>query len=149
MKKTGDKTIRQFIRKTITESLAPTETFTTQVEGKNIYLYQEDVYEKFKDLSLGAEEVLDEVVQSESAKVFWSLNLDLREAGIKDITLSIENVIIDIQIASEGDAGFQTITLNAVEEDFNIVNELKISQGSSIFPYSIDVNFASKEITVA
>ena len=128
--------------------MAPTETFTTQVKGKNIYLYQEDVYEKFKGLSLGVEEVLDEVLQPESAKVLWGLNLDLREWGIKDIAISIQNVIIDIQIASDGEAGFQTITLNAAEEGFDIINELKISQGSSVLPYSIDVNFASKEITV-
>lgn len=149
MGKIEDKIIRKFVRNIINESLAPTESFKTDVKGEDINLYYEEEYDKFKDLPLGEEEELNEVIRPESAKVLWGLDIDLRDWGIKDIGTSIENVIVNMDIVSGGDAGFQSITLNAKEEGFNIKNELKITNNSSLIPYSIEIDFKSKEVTVS
>lgn len=148
MKKTNSNIVRGFIRKTINEALAPEESFTTPIKGEKIYLHGEDSYEKFKSLILGDEEEIDEVLRPSSAKVDWGLDLDLREWGVKNISISIKNVVIDVDVVSEGEAGYQSITINAIEEGFNIVNELKIEQGSTIIPYEIEIDFASKEVRV-
>jgi len=148
MKKTGSHIIRGFVRKTINEALAPEESFTTPIEGEKISLYREESYEKFKSLVLGDEESVGEVLRPSSAKVDWGLNLDLRDWGIKDISISIKNVIVDVDVVSEGEAGYQSITINSAEEGFNIINELKIEQGSTVIPHEIEIYFASKEVRV-
>jgi hypothetical protein len=148
MKKTGSHIIRGFVRKAINEALAPEESFTTPIKGEKISLYREQSYEKFKSLILSDEEEIDEVLNPSSAKVDWSLDLDLRDWGIKDMTISIKNVVVNVDVASEGEAGYQSITINAVEEGFNIVNELKFEQNSAIMPYEIEVDFSSKEVRI-
>jgi hypothetical protein len=148
MKKTGSHIIRGFVRKAINEALAPEESFTTPIKGERISLYGEESYEKFKSLILGEEEELDDVLRPSSAKVDWSLDLDLRDWGIKDISIYIKNVIVNVDVVSEGEAGYQSIVINAIEEGFNILNELKIEQSSTVIPYQIEIDFSSKEVTI-
>jgi hypothetical protein len=148
MKKIDSNIIRGFVRKTISESLSTKETFSTPIRGEKISLYNEESYEKFKNLILADEEELDEVLTPSSAKVEWDLDLDLREWGIKDMSISIKNVILNIDVVSDGEAGYQSIKIDVIGEGFNILNELKIQQSSTIIPYEIEIDFSSKEVRI-
>lgn len=149
MKKIHSNIIRGFVRNTINEAFSPEELFTTDIKKERISMYNESSYEKFNGLSLGAEEELGDVLRPSSAKVTWALDLELRDWGIKNISLSIKNVILEIDVVSEGEVGYQTVTINAAEEGFGIVSELKIENSSSVVPYDIEIDFLSKKINVS
>jgi hypothetical protein len=144
------KGIRNIVRKAINEDLQPSETFTTPIKGKSISFYSESYYPDFASLSLSEDEELFDVLKAEdSSKVFWSFDIDARNWGVKDISISIQNVIVDIEVSSEGEAGYKTMTFDAKSNDFEIENQIEIKQNSVICPTQIEIDFKRKKVTVS
>ena len=144
------KGIRNIVRKAINEDLQPSENFTTPVKGDSISFYSESSYPDFSSLSLSEDEELSDVLKAEDySKVFWSFDIDARNWGVKDISISIQNVIVEIEVSSEGDAGYKKMTFDAKSNDFEIENQIEIKQNSVICPTQIEIDFERKKVTVS
>ena len=88
--------------------------------------------------------------------VYWSLDPDMRERGIKSMGLSIDSVSAIISWEKEieqdqepvtGEVAFDT--QHIAFAGWNIINEVKFQEDGSVGIENVSFDFAKKEVTVS
>ena len=138
--------LRSVIREVLSESLSPSESFTTKIKSENVdfnYFLESEIGNHY---GLSGKE---EYEKTTSLYVYWSFSVDARENYIKSLDISIENVSGEIIVTPDPDNDNQIkIHFDAKKMGFEISNNIEIKKGSSIYPYDISIDFKTKTISV-
>lgn len=143
--------LKDFIKTTLNESYNSEEGFITDIKKEKVYLYKPIFFDKFKKFEneLLEDEELGDIIDFYSAKVFWSLELDLRSWGVKDSLVTIKKVVVDFEISSNKSSLIENVILDSEVDGFKVVNEMEFSIGSSYFPMDLDIDFENKFIQIS
>jgi hypothetical protein len=118
--------------------------FTTKLEKRDIDI-------NGLHLFLELEKDIDIDIESATATIYWSLEIDAREYGIKDISAIIRKVDIGVEVeyyeyddsGEESDKIYKDFELSISESKF-IKNEIKVTD-SSLYPNELILHLGSKE----
>ena len=120
-----------------------TTTFVTKIKGSNVSIYDKGKH-LFKDKDVQETDAI--------ANVFWKVEIDYREWGIKDVTVSVQKVEIEGTVYYYSGKNLDDDTL--LDEDFTIPSSYTINDDELIFdnkfccPQEVDVDTYSKTITI-
>jgi len=119
--------------------------FTTKLTTLDI-----DIYGINKFLELDND--IDVSIESATATIYWSLEMDAREWGVKDLSVIINKVTIGIEVEywegndDESDKIYKDFEFLITDSKL-IKNEIKIIE-SSIYPSNIEIYLDSKNYSV-
>jgi hypothetical protein len=79
----------------------------------------------------------------------WSINIDARNWGVKDIVISIENIHGELNFTTDTDDDVIQIQKEfKLTPEWKITNEMEISSGS-IFPTNVSIDAKNKTIEIS
>jgi hypothetical protein len=142
--------LKSFVKKTINESQTAPESFVTEVKMENISLYNEKFYDKFNQFEnrLLSDEELEDLINKAPATVYWSMEFDFRDWGIKSVDVFLKKVIINFEISSRQSNLYEEITFDSEIEGFELKNEMVFNIGSAFFPFDLEIDFKDKTVSV-
>ena len=116
--------------------------FVTKIDKKYIDINGLNVF-------LDLEKDIDVSVETATASVYWLLQIEARDYGIKDISAVITKVSVEVEVEYWEDNDDET---DKIYKDFSIEisdyklikNEIKITD-SSLYPSEVILNLGSKE----
>ena len=119
--------------------------FVTKIDKKYIDI---NGLNTFLDL----EKDIDVSIETATASVYWLLQIEARDYGIKDISAVITKVSVEVEVEYWEDNDDET---DKIYKDFSIEisdhklikNEIKITD-SSLYPSNIELNLGRKEHSI-
>ncbi len=119
--------------------------FVTKIDKKYIDINGLNVF-------LDLEKDIDVSVETATASVYWLLQIEARDYGIKDISAVITKVSVEVEVEYWEDNDDET---DKIYKDFSIEisdyklikNEIKITD-SSLYPSNIELNLGRKEHSI-
>ena len=101
---------------------------------------------------LDLEKDIDVSIETATASVYWLLQIEARDYGIKDISAVITKVSVEVEVEYWEDNDDET---DKIYKDFSIEisdhklikNEIKITD-SSLYPSNIELNLGRKEHSI-
>jgi hypothetical protein len=142
--------LKSFIKKTISESQTTPEGFVTEIKMENISLYYEKFYNKFNQFEnrLLPDEELEDLINKAPAKVYWSMEFDFRDWGIKSMDVFLKKVVINFEIYSKQSNLYEETTFDSEVEGFNLKNEMVFNINSAFLPFELEIDFKNKTVSV-
>lgn len=88
-----------------------------------------------------------------AAQVSWGFYTEVKDWGVKDISVVTEHIAIDIEVNIWGDEevddSFETININTEDGEWDIEDNIyEVKLGDVIIPQDIEIDFNSKTITI-
>jgi len=119
--------------------------FVTKIDKKYIDINGLNVF-------LGLEKDIDVSIETATASVYWLLEIEARDYGIKNISAVITKVSVEVEVEYWEDNDDET---DKIYKDFSIEisdyklikNEIKITD-SSLYPSNIELNLGRKEHSI-
>jgi hypothetical protein len=142
--------LKSFIKKTISESQTAPEGFVTEVKMENIFLYYEKFYDKFNQFEdrLLPDEDLGDLINKAPATVYWSMEFDFKDWGIKSVDVFLKKVVINFEISSRESNLYEEITFDSEVEGFELKNEMVFDINSVFLPFELEIDFKDKTVSV-
>jgi len=116
--------------------------FTTKLDKKDIDINGLHLFlELYRDIDID--------IESATATIYWRLEMDARESGIKDISTIINKVVVNLEVEywegndDETDKIYKEIEFEVSGWNF-IGNKMKVTD-SSLYPNEIILHLGSKE----
>jgi hypothetical protein len=124
-------------------------TFTTPVKSVTEYFIENSEFAQKNNLSITKEDNTE--IADTDFIVSWSLNLDLRNEFIKNIEVIISNVKGTFNFIKWGEDEDDTIplTFDANELGFTIMSNIEITNGATVIPTDIEIDFRGKVVTIS
>lgn len=132
----------------LNENIGSGENYNFSTYIKNMYVDINfiEYCDEFKELNISKETYS---IDEKDFVIEWSLILDIRKYGVKDISLYIKSVrgrfIVEEWMEDRDDKQHQ-IDFDSDINDFDIVSEVEIT--SAISPENIEIDFKNKKIII-
>lgn len=139
-------TIKTFKKFFLNESLNDL-TFKTDVTNVDFYFLETNLDFLRKNnivFETDSNHTIDDIIFT----VFWELEIDSKEWGVKDLSVNIKSVIgrFVVNMCGEDEDTSYEVEFNPEQEGFKVSNKMEIN--SFITPTNIEIDFRSKNLTI-
>jgi hypothetical protein len=137
-------TIKTFKKFSLNESLNNL-TFKTDVTNVDFYFLETNLDFLRKNnivFETDSNHTIDDIIFT----VFWELEIDSKEWGVKDLSVNIKSIIGRFVVNMwDKDTSYE-VEFNPEQEGFKVSNKMEIN--SFITPTNIEIDFRSKNLTI-